>query len=100
MDFFTSILIDCVSVRDSSFIPVEIPSDPSTAFPVFRLLDIGMRVSPERGGWASCPVCVTIEKERERVQLLRQDNNNKEELECNINNGTGLQKVKISKQHK
>lgn len=69
VDFLTSILIEWASARDSSLVPLDIPRDPSTVFPVFRLLDIGMRVNPARGAWASCPVC---EQKGKILQFLRQ----------------------------
>ncbi|TNN83039.1 hypothetical protein EYF80_006646 [Liparis tanakae] len=55
------------ATRDSSFTPPEIPRDPSTAFPVFRLLDIGMRVSPVRGIGTICFSGVTLNTARPTV---------------------------------
>lgn len=62
VDFFSSILMDWLSALCSSLIPPDIPRAPSMALPVFRPLDIGIRVSPARGGWASCPgtACVGL----------------------------------------
>lgn len=71
VDFFTSILMDWVSARDSNLSPLEIPRDPNTAFPVLRFLDIGMRVSPVRGCWASCPVWQLEKKEKETKSFFR-----------------------------
>ena len=62
-DFLTSILMDWLSARCSSFMAPEIPRDPRIAFPVFRFLDIGMRVNPARIGWVSGPVCLTRGRE-------------------------------------
>lgn len=60
VDFFSSILMDWLSALCSSLIPPDIPRAPSMALPVFRPLDMGIRVSPARGGWTSCTACVGL----------------------------------------